>query len=88
MGYLRKGASVKTLSPAVSVTEASNRELDDLKRQFSKLSNNVAKKDRKEKFSEVTSSFKKAIPKGIRLPDSMVTNRHLYVGGKGKVNLF
>jgi len=31
--------------------------------------------------------FKGVIPKGIRNPDSLIVNKHLYIGGSGKTRL-
>ena len=43
----------------------------------------------KESMSRVLSTFGKALPKGIRHPDSLVRNAHLYMPGRpGNTRLY
>ena len=63
-------------------------EEEKLLRENIKLIKAERRRRNSEKMGKVLKSFGKAIPKGIRHPDSIVTNMHLYHPGyRGKTKL-
>ena len=59
----------------------SQMQIDEMKRLRRKESTEKARK-------AVGFIFKNITPKGIRNPNDMVRNAHLYVGGRGKTRLY
>ena len=64
--------------------EENKRILEDTKRASKELrsaNREVKNRESRKRFESVLKSAGKLIPKGIKNPDSMVVNRHLYMGG-------
>ena len=66
--------------------------LDEMDEELVKEYIRTVKQERRrratEKIGKVLKSFGKLIPKGVRSPDSLVTNLHLYKPGiRGKTKL-
>ena len=61
---------------------------ESLMREYIKLQKEEKRRKTQENMGKILRAVGKAFPKGIRHPDSLVTNRHLYVPGrKGKTVL-
>jgi len=61
---------------------------EELMRKYIKAVEDEKKMKRGEPMKKILSMAGKAFPKGIRHPDSLVTNLHLYVPGRrGKTRL-
>jgi len=58
--------------------------LDREEKEFIRSVKDLKKMKRQESARKVFGLFGKAIPKGIRHPDSLVTNRHLYLPHRGR----
>lgn len=74
------------MTPEQAVTQAQIDQLKDLQRAREKAERQAQIKEWQGKFKWV---FKKSVPKGIRDPNALVVNPHLYLPNKtGKTKLF
>lgn len=73
------------MTPEQKVTQAQIDQLEALEKAREKAAKQENLKVWQHRFQSV---FKGVMPKGIRDPNSMVTNKHLYIGGSGKTTKF
>jgi len=63
--------------------------MDREEKEFVGAVKDLKRMKRNESLGKVLRSFGNVIPKGVRDPDSLVRNQHLYIPGKrGKTRLF
>lgn len=56
--------------------------MDKEQKEFIKAVRDMKSMRRRDSMGKLLGMFGKAIPKGIRHPDSLVGNRHLYIPGR------
>lgn len=57
---------------------------DELMREYVRLKQKEEREKRTEPMKKMLAAAGKMLPRGIRHPDSLVTNMHLYTPKKGK----
>ena len=69
------------LQARIDALEAREKSLDRIEASLLDIRKDSRKDRARASIGRLMGSPTKGIPKGIRMPDSMVTNRHLYTGG-------
>jgi len=88
--YLRKHPEAKIdrtveipedIKARIAALEEREKALDRIESGLESLIKEGKKDKRKEIVKNLTGSVTRVVPKGIKLPDSTVRNKHLYTGG-------